>query len=95
MLNYKIALAELYAPEEQKFIAPGEAEYQRKLYRSTELLMLLFARITRHKTLFIRLTQNKNALLKVSGAFLLSKVKNNFIWRFSDASGRQKLIFSS
>lgn len=37
---YQTALARLYALEEQKSLALAEAEYQRNLYRSTELLML-------------------------------------------------------
>jgi hypothetical protein len=40
---YQAALAEVYALEEQKSLALAEAEYQRKLYRSTELLMLHYA----------------------------------------------------
>lgn len=40
---YQTALTELYTLEERKSIALAEAEYQRKLYRSTELLMLHYA----------------------------------------------------
>jgi hypothetical protein len=41
--DYQTALAEYYTLEEQKAAALAEAEYQRKLYRSTELLMLHYA----------------------------------------------------
>ena len=41
--GYQTALSELYTLEEQKHAALSEAEYQRKLYRSTELLMLHYA----------------------------------------------------
>src|SRR5690348_6653137 len=38
--DYQTAIAQLYALEEAKSTALAEAEYQRNLYRSTELLML-------------------------------------------------------
>lgn len=37
------AITKLYTLEEQKSFTLGKAEYQRKLYRSTELLMLHYA----------------------------------------------------
>lgn len=41
--DYKAAVAELYALEEQKKAHESEAEFQRKKYRAAELAMLFYA----------------------------------------------------